>query len=150
MNFANFLRTPFSQNTSGWLLLVGFASKYMWKMLRFYWILMDICLPKFDICQGTVDPNCFKSHAEFWYFDFFQKKNCLMSGLKLSWSDVTSFLLEIYIQFWPIYGRKISRQTGWRSFANFVQKQLKIMTFETLLKLPEDMLHLCYTVLISQ
>ena len=29
----------------------------------YYQILMDMCLPKFDIYQGTVAPNCFKGHT---------------------------------------------------------------------------------------
>ena len=28
----------------------------------FHWMLMYMCLPKFDIYQRTVAPNCFKSH----------------------------------------------------------------------------------------
>ena len=36
-------------------------------------MLVDICLPKFDIYQGTVVPNGFKSH-KYWCPDFFQKK----------------------------------------------------------------------------
>ena len=28
-----------------------------------YWMLMDLYLPKFDIYQATVVPNCFNSHA---------------------------------------------------------------------------------------
>ena len=37
-------------------------------------MLMDLCLPKFDICQVAVAPNCFKSHRNFECPDFFQKK----------------------------------------------------------------------------
>ena len=29
------------------------------EFLRFFWLLMDMCLPKFDIYQGKVAPNCF-------------------------------------------------------------------------------------------
>ena len=29
---------------------------------------------KFDIYQGRVTPNCFKSHTKSWYANFFQKK----------------------------------------------------------------------------
>ena len=32
-------------------------------------------LPKFDICQGTVDPSCFKSNSNSCVLVFFQKKN---------------------------------------------------------------------------
>ena len=37
-------------------------------------MLADICLPKFDIYQGTVVQNGFKSHKYYWCPDFFQKK----------------------------------------------------------------------------
>ena len=40
----------------------------------FYWILMDMWLPKFDIYQDTVAPNCFKSHTNFWCPDFVQQQ----------------------------------------------------------------------------
>ena len=36
----------------------------------------------FDIYQGTIAPNCFKSHTNSWCFDFCQKKFCLMCDLK--------------------------------------------------------------------
>ena len=29
---------------------------------RFYWMLMGMCLSKFDIHEGTVSPNYFKSN----------------------------------------------------------------------------------------
>ena len=51
---------------------------------------MDICLPKFDIYQGTVAPNCFRSRPN-WCPDFFQKKK-KMSSVKFNLFDVTSFL----------------------------------------------------------
>ena len=57
---------------------------------------MDTCLPSFDICQGTVAPNCFKSHTNTRCPDLFQKKKfCLMSGLNFTLSDVTSFSTEV-------------------------------------------------------
>ena len=31
--------------------------------LRFYWMLMNMYLRKFDVCQSTVAPNYFKSYA---------------------------------------------------------------------------------------
>ena len=31
---------------------------YTENILKFYWMLMDMCLPKFDIYQGTIAPNC--------------------------------------------------------------------------------------------
>ena len=36
-------------------------------------MLMDICLPEFDIYQGKVAPNSFKSFTNSWCPDFFQK-----------------------------------------------------------------------------
>ena len=39
------------------------AAKCSLKLLRFYWMLMDMCLSKFDIYQGTVTPNCFKNYT---------------------------------------------------------------------------------------
>ena len=35
---------------------------------------MDMCLPKFDIYQGTVALNCFKSHTFSLCPNLFQKK----------------------------------------------------------------------------
>ena len=37
-------------------------------------MLMDMCLPKFDIYQGTVAPNCFKNHTNSRCPDFFSRK----------------------------------------------------------------------------
>ena len=45
-----------------------------------------------EIFQGTVTPNCFKSHTCSWCPDFFQKRFCLMSGLKIFLSNITPFL----------------------------------------------------------
>ena len=53
---------------------------------------MDMCLPKFDIYQGTVAPECFKSLTNIQIF--FERKFCLMSGLKFTLSDVTLFLWQ--------------------------------------------------------
>ena len=39
----------------------------------FYWMLMDMCLSKFDIHEGIVPPNCFKSNTNSWIPDFFEK-----------------------------------------------------------------------------
>ena len=36
-------------------------------------MLMDMCLPKFDIYRCTVDPDCFKSHTTSSCLDLFQK-----------------------------------------------------------------------------
>ena len=55
---------------------------------------MDMCLPEFDTYQGTVAPNCFKSHTNSRCPDFFQKNACLVSGLKFTLCDVTSILPE--------------------------------------------------------
>ena len=55
-------------------------------------VLLDADLPKFEIYQGTVSPNCFKSPKNSWCPDFCSKKRlCLMSGLKFTLSNVTSF-----------------------------------------------------------
>ena len=43
------------------------------KLLRFFWMLMNMSLPKFDIYQGTGDANCFKSHTNSWCPHFFQE-----------------------------------------------------------------------------
>ena len=66
---------------------------------------LDTCLPKFDIYQGIVASNCFKSCTNSWCPDFFKKKTCLISSLKFTLSDVTLFLPDnlsgikkIYIQ----------------------------------------------------
>ena len=40
------------------------------RSLRFYWKLMLMCLPKFDIYQGNVATNCLKSHTNSWCSDF--------------------------------------------------------------------------------
>ena len=65
---------------------------------------MDMHLLEFDNYQGTVAPNCFKSHTDSRCPDFFQKIVCLVSGLKFALCDVTSVLpknlscLKNYIQ----------------------------------------------------
>ena len=56
-------------------------------------MLMDMCLPKFDIYQGTVPPNCFKSHtssrcpvffqnvlSEVWSKIHFVRRNIVSTG----------------------------------------------------------------------
>ena len=75
------------------------------KLLRFCWILMNMCLPKFDIYQSTVALNYFKSHTNYWCSDFFQKKFCLMSDLKFTTSDVTSSLPDNLSDLWKIMFR---------------------------------------------
>ena len=41
-------------------------------------MLKDMCLPKFDIYQGTVAPNCFKSYTNLdVLIAFFKKKFAL-------------------------------------------------------------------------
>ena len=56
-------------------------------------MLMVMCLPEFDIYQGTVALNCLKApqtlHILIIIFIFL---NCLKSGMKFTLSDVTSFL----------------------------------------------------------
>ena len=49
---------------------------------------IDMCLPKFDIFQSKVAQNCFRSHTNSWCPEFFQKKFCLMSDLKLTLSII--------------------------------------------------------------
>ena len=41
---------------------------------------MDMCLPKFDIYQGTLAFNCFKSHTYSWFPGRFQKH--VLSGAR--------------------------------------------------------------------
>ena len=54
-------------------------------------MLMVMCLPKFDVKRDTVVSDCFKSHTNSWYPDFFQKKVFLMFGLKFTLCSLTSF-----------------------------------------------------------
>ena len=54
-------------------------------------MLIDICLPKFNIYQGTSEP-VLRATITLDVLFFFKKKYCLMSGLKFTVSDVTSFL----------------------------------------------------------
>ena len=67
-----------------------------WMLLKMFCLmLMDMYfLPEFDAYQGPIAPSYFKSHANSWYSYFFQKKVCLMSGLKFTLFDVTSVLPE--------------------------------------------------------
>ena len=44
---------------------------------------MDMCLPNFDIYEGTIAPNCFKSHINFSRPDFFQKEKDFVRCLVL-------------------------------------------------------------------
>ena len=46
-------------------------------------MLMNMCLPNFDIYQGTVASNCFKNYTDSRCSDFFQK-----SVLSDIWSEV--------------------------------------------------------------
>ena len=55
-------------------------------------MLMEMWLPKFDIYQGAVPLNCFKSHTNSSCPDFSQKRFYLVSGLKFTLSDVLPFL----------------------------------------------------------
>ena len=57
-------------------------------------MLMDMVLSKFNIYESPVAPKCFKTHKNSWCHDFFQRKICLMPGLKFTFPDVTSFLPE--------------------------------------------------------
>ena len=53
-------------------------------------MLMDTWLPKFDICQGKVPPDCFKSHKNCRCPDFFQKN--VLSNV---WFDICLVRLNI-------------------------------------------------------
>ena len=59
------------------------ATKCSLKATEILWMLIDICLPKFDLYQGTVALDV---------LIFFKKEFCLVSGLKFTLSDVPSFL----------------------------------------------------------
>ena len=45
-------------------------------------MLMDMFLTEFDIYQGTVALNFFKSHTNSWYPDFFSKKKSILSDVR--------------------------------------------------------------------
>ena len=56
-------------------------------------MLMDMCLPMFNIYQGTVALNCFQSHRNSWCPDLFQKKSFVWCPVRnSSLSDITPFL----------------------------------------------------------
>ena len=77
-------------------------------------MLIDVCLPKFDIYQSTVPPNCFKSHAKYLCPDFFQKKFfCLMSDLKFTLPDVTSYLTALKKYIFRFESTDFYRNTMW-------------------------------------
>ena len=64
----------------------------LWKLQRFYWILMDMCLPKFNIYQRTAAPNCFKSYINSRCPEFFQKKvvSDVWPEIHLVWRNIVS------------------------------------------------------------
>ena len=68
------------------------TSKSYLKLLRFFWMLMDMSLRELDIYQGTGATNCFKSHISSSCSHFFKKKFWLIFGLKFTLADVKSFL----------------------------------------------------------
>ena len=77
--------------------------------MRFLWMLMDMNLPKFNIYQGTVATNCFKSYTNSWYHHFFQEKvlSDVRSEIHLVWRNIVStgqyvwtIHQKIYIQAW--------------------------------------------------
>ena len=86
------------------------------KLLRLYRMLMDICLPKFDIYQGKVAPNCFKSYTNSWFPDFFFQKKLsdVRFDIHLVWRNTVSTGQSVrsfkknYIQAW----RVLSQQTS--------------------------------------
>ena len=61
-------------------------------------MLMDIRLPKFDIYQGTISPNCFKSYANSLCLDFFtfSQKNVL-PAVQFSSVQFSSVQSEMYV-----------------------------------------------------
>ena len=66
--------------------------KRRWLSAILKWMLMDMSLPKFDISPGT---GYTKSCINSWCPHFFSKKIfCLMSDMKFTLSDVTSFLSD--------------------------------------------------------
>ena len=81
-------------------------------------ILLDAdgqCIPRFDIYQIPVALNCFKSHTNSLCLIFFFKKK--MPGLKITLSDVTSFLPDNlsgleknYVQVW--FGGRLGKFKG--------------------------------------
>ena len=85
------------------------------KLLRLYRMLMDICLPKFDIYQGKVAPNCFKSYTNSWFPDFFQKKlSDVRFDIHLFWRNTVSTGQSVrgfkknYIQAWGVLSQQTS------------------------------------------
>ena len=100
------------------------------KLLRFYWMLMDMFLPKFDIFQDTVAPNCFKSYTNSWWPDFFLKKvlsdvrseihlvrrNIVSTGHRQNWQKRVETMRTVckfrssrlaFLNFWKVF-RKTS------------------------------------------
>ena len=60
------------------------------KPLRFFWMLIDMSLPKFDIYQDTGTTNCFKSHTNSWCPHFIQEKffSDVRSEIHLVWRNI--------------------------------------------------------------
>ena len=58
-------------------------------------MMMDMCIPKFDIYQVTVAPVCFKSHTKFWCPDFIQENDSETSLLTLK--DSTNIITAYQI-----------------------------------------------------
>ena len=73
------------------------ATKCSLKSTGVYWMLMDMCLPMFDLYQGVVAPNCFKSHTNSSCLDFFPKivLSDVRSEIHLAWRNIVS---KNYIQ----------------------------------------------------
>ena len=57
-------------------------------------MLMDICLPKFNIYQGTAEP-VLRAKITLDVLIIFFLKYCLMSGVKFTLFDVSSFLPDL-------------------------------------------------------
>ena len=61
------------------------------EVLRFYWMLVNICSPKFDIKVQQLQ-TVLRATETLDVLIFFKKMFCLMSDLKFTLSDITSFL----------------------------------------------------------
>ena len=75
---------------------------------------MAICLPKFDIYQGKVALNCFKSYTNSWFPDFFSKKIDVRFDIHLVWRNTVSTGKSVrsfknnYIQAWEVLSKQTS------------------------------------------
>ena len=84
-------------NTGHWTIFRRTSEFCPTKSTGVYWMLMDMCLPMFDLYQGVVAPNCFKSHTNSSCLDFFPKivLSDVRSEIHLAWRNIVS---KNYIQ----------------------------------------------------